>query len=184
MMSNRRFLTNGRSPIDTPFPADGLVGDQRATSNTPAIARLVHLTLATLMLCAVGCGDQDTAKTSHFEHDHEVAGHWPADLADAATKLRERLSPSDQSQTTTTHVADEIADIVSWVPEIAADTDLSEEDWIPLDNAARSLSANLRATNNELTISSQTQIAALCELIDQSVGKIPGQTPPTKGSAL
>ena len=39
----------------------------------------------------VGCGPDQARKMSHFEHDHEVAQHWPADLADAAAKIRDRL---------------------------------------------------------------------------------------------
>ena len=119
----------------------------------------------------VGCVSQDTAKTSHFEHDHEVAAHWPDGLADAAAQIRGRLErtdhdhsrahqhghPHDEGHHDDHHhdhhhdPGDEIADIVSWVPEIAADTNLSEQDWIPLDDAAESLSANLRAADNELT---------------------------------
>ena len=166
--------------------------------------------LAIAMICGftmlAGCVNHDAAKTSHFEHDHEVAAHWPDDLADAAVKIRECLHradhdhapaqkhvhPHDHGDSSDHHHSDhhhgdhrhhrlepgdEIADIVSWVPEIAADTDLSERDWIPLDNAAASLSANLRAADNELTKSIRNQAIALCELIEQSVAKVPEQLP-------
>jgi hypothetical protein len=120
----------------------------------------------------VGCAGEDAAKTSHFEHDHEVAPHWPSDLADAAAKIRERLAVNETKHLDPQQAADEIADIVGWVPEIAADTDLSEQDWIPLDQAAESLSANLRATKNALNDANRTQAIALCELLERSFDKI------------
>ena len=46
--------------------------------------------------------------------------------------------------------ASEIVDLVSWVPEVAADTNLSEADWLPLYHASESLMANLRAAKDEL----------------------------------
>jgi len=136
-----------------------------------------------LILGLLGCAGEDTAKTSHFEHDHEVAPHWPKDLADAAAKIRQRLDTSEPSSAETERHADEIAEIVSWVPEIAADTNLSERDWIPLDRAADSLSANLRATGNELTDSNRRQTVALCVLIEQSLGKIPDNLPSMKAAS-
>ncbi|WP_145388817.1 hypothetical protein [Stieleria neptunia] len=142
----------------------------------------------TLLLGVVGCvGEPASPKTSHFEHDHEMAEHWPSDLADASAKLRARLDAivtaleenPDQAQ----QLADEVAEIVSWVPEIAADTNLSEQDWIPLDHAAESLAANLRAAGNALTESNRRQTFALCEQIDQSLSKIPDQFPSRKGAS-
>ena len=145
------------------------------------ISRNFWVLLATTLF--VGCVNQETAKTSLFEHDHEVAPHWPDDLADAAAKIRQRLDRSESSPTEAKQQVDEIADLVSWVPEIAADTNLPEQDWIPLDNAAESLSANLRAVGNELTDSNRRQTVALCELIEQSLTQIPDQLPQWKGSS-
>lgn len=133
----------------------------------------------------VGCGGdaEGEAKTSHFEDDHEVAEHWPDDLADAALKLRTRLDVTEEESSQGQPLVEEIADIVSWVPELAADTNLSEQDWIPLDNAAQALSANLRATDNQLTDSNRQQTVALCERIEQSLPKIPAQRSSSKGSS-
>lgn len=140
----------------------------------------ICIVLCLLGLLVVGCVHDGESKTSHFEHDHEVAPHWPSDLADAATKLRKRLDAqvSDQSK----QVAKEIADIVSWVPEFAADTNLSEQDWIPLDIASNSLSAKLQSSDNEMTDECRRQTVALCELIEQSLDKIPTQLPSLRGA--
>ncbi|MEC8474407.1 MAG: hypothetical protein VXZ38_07155, partial [Planctomycetota bacterium] len=61
----------------------------------------------------------------------------------------------------------EIIDIVSWVPEIAADTDLTEEDWIPIDEQAQSLSKRLAKQEN-LDDDKQQFANQLCDLIEQS----------------
>ena len=171
--------------------------------------RRVIILIGGVMILA-GCAHEDDVKTSHFEHDHEVAAHWPDDLADAAAKIRERLgldvanpspaeadphAPHDSEEQHDHHhedhhheepdtePGDEVADIVSWVPEIAADTNLSEQDWIPLDNAAASLGANLHAANNELTKANREQAIAFCELIEQSIGKIPETLQPPQASS-
>ncbi|MGB0598706.1 MAG: hypothetical protein ACPGLY_18620 [Rubripirellula sp.] len=139
----------------------------------------ICIVLCLLGLLVVGCVHDGESKTSHFEHDHEVAPHWPSDLADAANKLRTRLDApvSDQSK----QVAKEIADIVSWVPEIAADTNLAEQDWIPLDTASNSLSAKLQSNDNEMTDECRRQTVALCELIEQLLDKVPTQLPSLRG---
>ena len=142
----------------------------------------VGLVLLAISLLS-GCGSEETAKTSLFEVDHEVAPHWPDGLEDAVAKIRQRLDAPESSPDEAKQRADEIADLVSWVAEIAADTNLPEQDWIPLDNAAESLSANLRATGNKLTDSNRQQTAALCELIEKSLAKIPDQLPQWKGSS-
>lgn len=151
----------------------------------------------------IGCAVDDAPKASHFEHDHEVTHHWPDDLADAAAKIRERLESTgletvhdhhgndhheghvhqQDNEDVSQNPQDEIADIVSWVPEIAADTNLSEQDWNMLDNAARSLSSDLSETGNELTKFNREQTLALCDLIEQVLPRIPDHLPALRVSS-
>ena len=139
------------------------------------INRLFAVLLTMTLL--TGCVNEETAKMSLFEDDHEVAPHWPDGLEDTATKIRQRIEVSESSSSEVKQRTDEIVDLISWVPEIAADTNLSEQDWKPLNSAAESLSANLRAANYEMTDSNRQQAAALCDLIEQSITKIPNQLP-------
>ncbi|WP_182865128.1 hypothetical protein [Stieleria mannarensis] len=129
-----------------------------------------------------GCTSEDAPKASHFEHDHEVAPHWPAGLADAVAKIRHRLDDTGSNAGEIQRQRDQLVDIVNWIPEIAADTDLSEQAWIPIDNAAASLTANLRASGNELSPSNRKQAAALCDLIDQALAKSARQVASSKGA--
>ncbi|WP_146522534.1 hypothetical protein [Stieleria varia] len=141
------------------------------------------------VLLLAGCGSSDSApKASHFEDDHEIAAHWPDDLADAATKIRERLDwlqngLPDQEHGNHGHEdheqdpAAEIADIVSWVPEVAADTNLPEADWLPLYKAAKSLSSKLAVSKGKLSNDDREQLESLCTSIDAAVTKIPEHLP-------
>ncbi|TWT84563.1 hypothetical protein CA13_60430 [Planctomycetes bacterium CA13] len=124
------------------------------------------------LIVLVGCGGQGaTPKTSLFEDDHAVAAHWPSDLADVAVKLRERLSDSDANPQSLA----EIKDLVSWTAEVAADTNLSEADWLPLYKASESLMTDLRAAKDGLSSDDRSQIEALCQLIVDAAPKIPEQ---------
>lgn len=120
---------------------------------------------ALLVVLSTGCGSQDAElKTSHFEHDHEVAAHWPSGLSDVSLKLRERLLASE----TTPRMTKEMEDLVSWTAEVAADTDLSEADWIPLYEASESLMVDLRSMKGSLTGDHRVKVESLCNLIDEA----------------
>lgn len=135
---------------------------------------IVTSTVLFLFLLGLGgCGgDAESAKRSHFEHDHDVAEHWPRDLADTAAKIRQRLDRIEPDSSDAVELSEQVADLVSWAPEIAADTDLSEERWLPIYHASESLTANLRSAGNRITPSNREQAIRLCELIDQSVLEI------------
>ena len=126
-------------------------------------------TLALLLLTGLlaGCGEGENQKTSHFEHDHEMPDHWPNDLADSALKIRDRLRMYQHFPDLRPEMTSQIIDIVSWVPEIAADTDLTEADWIPIDQQVQSLSQRL--AQQEIMDNDNQQLAKqLCDLIEQS----------------
>ncbi|WP_231616059.1 hypothetical protein [Novipirellula artificiosorum] len=72
---------------------------------------------------------------------------------------------------------DQIEDLVDWVAEIAADTNLSEADWIPLHEKSESVSANLKANRGDLTEEQLRELESLCQLIDDTIPKIPEQLP-------
>jgi len=96
--------------------------------------------------------------------EHFVPAHWPADLLDASTKLAQRASelsspsneatartPTDGLVTDRTPMVErELRDIVGWVPEIAADTPLTEAQWMVVYEASESLSKRLRKIRRPL----------------------------------
>jgi len=141
---------------------------------------LVSSVLVSSVLVIAGCAAEgDAPKSSHFEHDHETPPHWPDGLADLTAKLRQRLfATGGSSDDMTAKTIDEIKDLVSWTPEIAADTDLSEADWMPLYQASESLSGALSGARNQLTQDQKKQLESLCVLLDQAKSKLAQQTSP------
>jgi hypothetical protein len=123
----------------------------------------------TLLACGppLGCSHDEHGKASHFEHDHEVAEHWPSDLGDLAEKLRGRLR--EDADDATRH---EVEDLVSWVGEVAADTDLSEADWVPLYERSEAITAELKRAGDNWSAELIAEIESLCVLIDASAAKL------------
>lgn len=126
------------------------------------------------LLLLAGCGGQDhTTKTSLFEDHHAIAAHWPTDLMDVSVKLRERMSLPEVNP----EALAEIKDLVSWTAEVAADTNLTEADWLPIYRASESLTANLRNAKETITPDHRAQLKSFCELIDETSQRIPEQLP-------
>lgn len=142
----------------------------------------------------VGCGSDEDPKASHFEHDHLVAAHWPNDLADLSAKLRARVASFETGARVyedddhedehdhdddheTVSLREQIEDLVDWVGEVAADTNLSEADWIPLYEMSEAISASLKSNSGDLSKDNVRELESLCELIDQASQAIPDQLP-------
>lgn len=91
---------------------------------------------ASVCLCLLGgcSGESVEGKASLHEMDHAVAEHWPVSVDDLAAKIRERVQRLSESgegaaEVDSAKLSEELGDLLSWVPEIAADTDMSEADW-------------------------------------------------------
>lgn len=140
------------------------------------LSRLNRMVLMQLLCVSVlvilGCGK---SKDSLHEMDHVTPPHWPISLSDAAEKIRERLSvigasPSESGTTgagAMQDAFDELTDLVSWVPEIAADTDLAEQDWNKLyaaSEVARKQLLRTKSIQPELA----KEIETLCTLLTEA----------------
>lgn len=92
-----------------------------------------------LLIALIGCGAE---KESLHEEDHEVPSHWPMDFSDAVSKMEQRVGTLS-SANRSSEIQTELMEIVGWVPEIAADTELSEEAWIPIYRVCETLRRHL-----------------------------------------
>lgn len=120
-----------------------------------------------LFLLGLGCYSEDlTEKKTLFDDDHHQPAHWPIDLGDAAAKMRECLTTESFSQDHT--VQQELSDLVSWTAEVAADTDLTEKEWLPIYNASEALLANLRASKNRWNDANRGQAERLSQLLEDA----------------
>lgn len=124
------------------------------------------------LLCAmcVGCGG---GKESLHEEDHTLPAHWPADLNDAAFKLSDRYARLCQSPELARNgetLFEEFRDLVEWAPNIAADTDLTEQDWNPIYAASESLRGKLTAFGDGQ--SSKSDVDLLRQLLTEAHAKV------------
>lgn len=89
-----------------------------------------HLLFLLAACLVAGCAQE---KESLHEHEHDSPDHWPESMAEAAEFIQARVQQlSESSAVPQEQVEHELQDLVEWSPEIAADTDLLEEDWIPV----------------------------------------------------
>jgi hypothetical protein len=128
--------------------------------------RPLWLLLIAIPLSVVGCGSDQPAP----HREHVIPAHWPADLPDARTKILERLEITSGA----TLPAAELRDIIGWLPEIAADTRLSESQWLPIHVACDALSQRLRQTTPPWDAATIQQLSALCELLETQATTISG----------
>jgi hypothetical protein len=126
-----------------------------------------------MLACVLGCGE---SKKSLHEMDHVTPAHWPTDLSDAANKLSERLKSVQANSAEANQEArvalKELTDLVGWVPEVAADTDLAESDWVKLFEASESVRKQLLGAK-DIKASLAEEIDKLCSLLVQSQSLIP-----------
>ncbi|GAB5405543.1 MAG: hypothetical protein Aurels2KO_37740 [Aureliella sp.] len=89
-----------------------------------------HL-MALLVAClVVGCAQE---KESLHEHEHDAPKHWPTSMAEAAGFIEVRVQQlGGLSGESLEDIEHELQDLVEWAPEVAADTDLLEKDWVPV----------------------------------------------------
>ena len=126
------------------------VGSLSQSSTSKASSRVKHwlsqchpgipLLLASALL--MGC-DQSSGETGdvYVDHDHEIRpAHHPESFPAAVESLKTRLptlAAADDAGRT------EAAEIVGWMPELAADSDLTGAEWEPLAAGARALESLL-----------------------------------------
>lgn len=134
-----------------------------------------------VIFAVTGCESNEAAKASLFEDDHFVADHWPSGLSDLSDKLRKRVAVASISPEAATQT--EIEDLVGWVGEVAADTNLSEKDWQPLYERSEAVSARMRAIDGLLPQDVIIEILSLCSLIDNSVATIATPNLPATGDS-
>ena len=123
------------------------------------------------LLWISGCSS-DPEKTSLFDHSHETPDHWPRNLGDTSAMIRERLEKLDVNDSS---AAAELVDLVSWTPEFAADTSMSEGQWDPIYEASESLRLRLEDSRGNWDNENRQQAQRLCVLIDAAWSQLPDE---------
>lgn len=116
----------------------------------------------------IGCGSTDPAQADDHHQEHHVPEHKPPNFAAAVEELEHRFLGTADHDSDHARSADdareELQDIVGWLPELAADSDLGEADWKTARNVGRQLADLLTAVGDQpLSQSAQTEARQLIE---------------------
>lgn len=129
--------------------------------------------LAILVCICLGC--QNSKQSLYEEIDHDHPEHWPSSLADTASKIDQRLQRIAQDSSDM-EAAAELKDLISWCPELAGDTDLTEQQWQPIFDLSESLRARVSA--GESLAKLQPEIGKLSSILADAQSAIPASKTP------
>jgi hypothetical protein len=83
-----------------------------------------------LLISVTGCGEKTTVGSESEEHlEHFVPPHKPASYSDLVKSLRDRIDQVSAGGTPSETQKTELLDVIRWIPEIAANSDLHKSDW-------------------------------------------------------
>lgn len=115
---------------------------------------------AVIIFFVFGCNGEKSSL--YGDLDHVMPDHWPSDVTQAGQMMRQRLekfkSSGDDQQTKS-----ELLDLISWAPEIAADTELAEHHWQTIYDQSEKLQRRL--STGEAPQALATEIEKLSELL-------------------
>ena len=140
----------------------------------------------------------DAEHATYEEHDHSLPPHMPRSFPHAVEELLRRHQVLADASPVEDPVPfrvefQELCDIVGWLPMLAADSDLTEAEWLPIKQAADRLSsiyAEVR-TNAEATPSlphepmhrAQQEFAALNAVAEERSLAFESSLPPADDMA-
>jgi hypothetical protein len=119
-----------------------------------------HLLLCSCALAGVaflaGCGHSKPTPASGSEaeghghaYEHHNPPHKPRDFPTGLAALRERLTSFFKAPASPTPEADQeftkLVDIVGWLPELAADSDLERAEWDRVNEQSKQLARDVNA---------------------------------------
>ncbi|HEV7998703.1 MAG TPA: hypothetical protein VGP63_02410 [Planctomycetaceae bacterium] len=124
------------------------------------------------------------------EDDHHTPAHKPQDLASALAALHERcsklLKSSVSKPTDAQKELDQTRDIASWLPELAADSDLSRAEWDRINEHSKKLLQSLEELARGGSADPDPRVSQRLEIELHALDDIVGRHPELfgKGSAI
>lgn len=126
-----------------------------------------------LLLPVAGCETgEGSDKRSHHDVDHTTPDHWPDGLADLAVKITRRVETLRVRSEGDETAGRELSDLVSWSPEVAADSDLTESEWIPIHQESEALARQLNSDRGRWTETNLERASGLAEQIADASSRI------------
>jgi hypothetical protein len=128
------------------------------------------------ILCGVACGGCIGSKSESPEAlAHIQPQHWPGDMQRAAEMIDDRLRVLEGTPDSEA-VKSELVDLIDWAAEVAADTDLSESDWMPIYQQAESVRKRLNTGGRLVDL--RSEINQLSQLLREAHSKVPEMSSP------
>jgi hypothetical protein len=143
---------------------------------------LSRLSLLLFLLSFAGC--QSEQRDSLHQMEHVTPAHWPNDLQDAALKIKDRfdhlqsVGPEPTADDKSKVVQKELAEIVGWMPEVAADSFIDESQWEPVNEASLELSASLEKLSLPIAPATATEITQFVQLLSKTAQLEAANKPP------
>ncbi len=128
----------------------------------------IAIATAAALLSVTGCSQNASEEAGHVHHD--FPDHRPANLknAVAAIKLRSWELANRGGRVGSLEFY-QLVDIINWVPEMAADSDLKKADW----EAARNAAVSMRSK----VLSKELEIAALESAVKDDLATLQALVP-------
>lgn len=130
-----------------------------------SLSRAVHF--ACLLGFCVGC-----QPTPEADHDHSAPAHEPRSLWDLGEKMRLRVATIQESSKAQRQ-REELTDLIEWSAEIAADTEIGEQRWIPIYDLSESLRLAIRKQPNAWDEHRCDKTIRLCQLVEDAWHSLP-----------
>jgi hypothetical protein len=149
----------------------------------------------TAVFGASGCTHGDSRPTSRNggaesavqEDDHHQPSHKPRDFRGALAALHERCTKLLKSPVPKSVEAqkefDETRDIVGWLPELAADSDLSRAEWDRVNEHSKKLSQSLEELARGGSADQDSRVSQQIEIDLHTLDDIVGRYPDLFGKA-
>lgn len=126
---------------------------------------LTRVAIIVMLSTAVGCLADNPEESGHAEH--VIPEHKPADFVSAVEQLGIRTV---DSSTEDTEQRQQLTDIVGWLPELAAQTDLPKADWDRIQDLSEKYQTLAIQQDTELLIQEiQTDLDELKQLAEKAI---------------
>jgi hypothetical protein len=113
----------------------------------PPVLSAVVASLLLASLLVAGCTRAERSSEPGADpesHEAHFPAHWPGNYPAAIDRLEVLLFDSDAELPGRISRWQEVDDLIGWLPELAADSDLDEQEWNRLESAAAELAGVLR----------------------------------------
>lgn len=150
------------------------------------------------LLFGLGCTTEEHSEHDHdhehehehtHEHEHREIAHKPADYPKAVRRLRElhEQLAAEEKIDSKLDPWDEYLDLVRWLPELAADSDLAKEPWDNIHQTSKGLEQSLKpilaSAHPESAYSEAVaEIEPLLNELDRAVRLFPTESKPPVSS--